>query len=445
MVWIQKTQHDNKSKYDNISINLTKILACYIWLLLIFLSCIHIFRKSKRLIANVMKDNNEAFQARLDIARKQVFIVFGYSFFWFVVFLFQILENMKKLPSGLWKMIPVLLLSSRGLLTLGITLINNWSEIRLCKSYKNLSWKEAIASSDLEPHVNTKLRSEIILYTKAGIMISINDESKRSFIASKNLSRSTFDSVDFHFFQFKDRGSANSYFTGSLHNNRPSSSKKVSLDEGLIDELLTTEEFEFLENRQRTLVEPDVDRMIMDLIKINQDETEKEYFKRVGKEDNNKAMKNKSNTNDVESSFNSSLVSSIYKLNLHEGVDWIKTENNYKKQSQELSNDNNILNEYEYEDENNDKKNQILSENSSKVVSKDSLNLSDARKFSVALFAKFKRKPVDHAFEAHLPSQFNKIRKLSFINDDEYVKSFQNVTQEIFSEGKSGSFLYFSR
>jgi hypothetical protein len=185
MIWIQKAQYNKKSKFDNISINLTKILACYIWLFLIFISCFIFFRNSKHLISNVIKGNNEAFQARLDIARKQVFIVFGYSIFWFVVFLFQFLDNINKLPSGVWKMIPVLLLASRGLWTLGITLINNWSDIRLCKSYKNLSWKEAIASSDLEPHINTKLRSEIILYTKAGIMISINDELNSSYISKK--------------------------------------------------------------------------------------------------------------------------------------------------------------------------------------------------------------------------------------------------------------------
>lgn len=51
---------------------------------------------------------------------------------------------------------------------------------------------------------------------------------------------------------------------------------------------------------------------------------------------------------------------------------------------------------------------------------------------------------VEHEFLAYSPKLFNKLRKLSLINDIEYVKSFQDVTQEVFSEGKSGSFLYFS-
>jgi hypothetical protein len=433
MIWIQKPQINKEDAWWNcFSVNITKILAFYIWLFIIVVGCIYCWLMSTNLITNVIKGKNDAFQARVDIARNQIVIVLGYSCYWFIIFLFQTLQNVHVLPSGIWKMIPVLFLASRGIWTLGIVLINNWSEIRMCKSYANLSWKEAISISDIQPHVNTKLRSEVILYTKAGIMISIQDESSRSFISRKNSSRFTFDTGDFHFFQFKDRGSSNNAF-----NNR-SSSVKIKVEEDQIDKLLTTDELDYIESRQKNLVLPNIK------------EGENEEFPKpvfFDNKDNELSMLNKScdlSDSLLNNSFykSSQVQSSVYKLEADEGLDWVKKE--IANKNQYRSNVDNILNEYKDDDNDDNEENPKSKDN---TVPVDSSNMSNSRKFSLVESVRetFKRKPVDHEFHAHLPSQFSKIRKLSSIKDDEYIKSFQNVTQELFSEGKSGSFLYFSR
>jgi hypothetical protein len=52
--------------------------------------------------------------------------------------------------------------------------------------------------------------------------------------------------------------------------------------------------------------------------------------------------------------------------------------------------------------------------------------------------------PKDFIFKDYLPHLFAEVRENCQINAEEYAASFQNITKEKFSEGRSGAFLYFS-
>jgi hypothetical protein len=52
--------------------------------------------------------------------------------------------------------------------------------------------------------------------------------------------------------------------------------------------------------------------------------------------------------------------------------------------------------------------------------------------------------PRDFIFKDYLPHLFAEVRENCQINAEEYAASFQNITKEKFSEGRSGAFLYFS-
>ena len=83
----------------------------------------------------------------------------------------------------------------------------------------------------------------------------------------------------------------------------------------------------------------------------------------------------------------------------------------------------------------NDKDVRLVSNDSTSISSSMRPTFEDNKSLSA---------PKDFVFKDYLPKLFSEVRSICKINPDEYSESFLHTTQEKFSEGRSGAFLYFS-